>query len=85
MEIINNIDEDACPRYAARVIRNVKVGLSPAWLIARLESIGQKSINNIVDAANFVLMDTGHPMHTFELTKIDSKEINVQTLNYNWI
>ncbi len=75
---LNNIDEDACPRYAARVIRNVKVGPSPEWLRSRIASIGQKSINNIVDAANFVLMDTGHPMHTFDLAKISSKEINVR-------
>lgn len=75
---INIQDEDACPRYAIRIIKNVKVGPSPEWLRARLASIGQKSINNIVDAANFVLMDTGHPMHTFDLSKIKSKEINVR-------
>ncbi|MBC8311398.1 MAG: phenylalanine--tRNA ligase subunit beta [Candidatus Marinimicrobia bacterium] len=78
---LNNIDEDASPRYATRVIRNVKVRPSPEWLRARLASIGQKSINNIVDAANFVLMDTGHPMHTFDLDKISTKEINVRFAN----
>tara|TARA_B110000438_G_scaffold63889_1_gene64433 strand:+ start:1394 stop:3775 length:2382 start_codon:yes stop_codon:yes gene_type:complete len=75
---INILNEDACPRYAARIIKNIKVGPSPEWLRTRLASIGQKSINNIVDAANFVLMDTGHPMHTFDLSKIKSKEINVR-------
>ena len=83
-EVINdnidiNIDvPDACFRYAARVIKNVKVGPSPQWLIDKLESIGQRSINNIVDAANFVLMDTGHPMHTFDLDKLSAKKINVR-------
>ena len=76
--VINIHNNEACPRYAARIIKNVKVGPSPEWLRARLTSIGQKSINNIVDAANFVLMDTGHPMHTFDLSKIKSKEINVR-------
>jgi phenylalanyl-tRNA synthetase beta chain len=75
---VNIHDENACPRYAARIIKNVKVGPSPDWLKARLLSIGQKSINNIVDAANFVLMDTGHPMHTFDLAKIKSKSINIR-------
>ena len=75
---INILDEDACPRYSARIIKNVKVGPSPEWLRTRLASIGQKSINNIVDAANFVLMDIGHPMHTFDLAKIKSNEINVR-------
>jgi len=75
---INILDKDACPRYAARIIKNVKVGPSPKWLKSRLTTIGIKSINNIVDAANFVLMDTGHPMHTFDLSKINSNEINVR-------
>jgi phenylalanyl-tRNA synthetase beta chain len=71
-------DKDGCFRYAARVITGVKVGPSPAWLREKLESIGQKSINNVVDAANFVLMDTGHPLHTFDLDKLSAKQINVR-------
>ncbi len=78
-EVKINIDElDACPRYAARVIKGVKVGPSPKWLIERLDSIGLSTINNIVDAANYVLMDSGHPMHTFDLDKISDKIINVR-------
>ncbi len=74
-----NIDDlEACPRYAARVIKGVKVGPSPQWLLERLESIGLSSINNVVDAANYVLMDTGHPLHTFDLDKIDGNTINVR-------
>ena len=71
-------DSDACPRYAARVIKDVTVGSSPQWLIKRLESIGLSSINNIVDSANYVLMDLGHPMHTFDLNQISGNEINVR-------
>ncbi len=69
---------EGCFRYAARVITGVKVGPSPKWLRDRLESVGQKSINNVVDAANFVLMDMGHPMHTFDLDKLKSRHINVR-------
>ena len=69
---------DACHRYAARVIKDIKIGPSPNWLVERLKSIGLKSINNVVDAANYVLMDTGHPMHTFDLDKISGNTINVR-------
>ncbi|HIG51423.1 MAG TPA: phenylalanine--tRNA ligase subunit beta, partial [Candidatus Marinimicrobia bacterium] len=71
-------DSDACPRYAARVVTGVKVRPSPQWLVDRMTSIGQSSINNIVDAANYVLMDFGHPMHTFDLDNISGNEINVR-------
>ena len=74
-----NIDvPDACPRYAARVIKGVKVGPSPQWILERLQSIGLGSINNVVDAANYVLMDSGHPMHTFDLEEINENTINVR-------
>ena len=61
--------EDAalCPRYNARVISGVKVGPSPAWLRNRLEHVGIRSINNVVDVTNFVLMETGQPLHAFDL------------------
>ena len=71
-------DPDACPRYAARVVMGVKVEPSPQWLVDRLASIGQSSINNIVYAANYVLMDSGHPMHTFNLDTISGNEIIVR-------
>ncbi len=71
-------DDMDCPRYAARVIRGVKVGPSPSWLKNKIESIGQKSINNIVDAANYILFDLGHPMHTFDLDKIKNSKIIVK-------
>ena len=78
-----SIDNDKCKRYAACIIRNVTVKESPDWLKKSLKSIGQKSINNIVDAANFILMDLGHPMHTFDLDKIESNSINVRSAKNN--
>ena len=61
---------ELCPRYAARVIRGVKVGKSPAWLQQRLESVGVGFINNIVDVTNFVLMEYGQPLHAFDYHKL---------------
>jgi phenylalanyl-tRNA synthetase beta chain len=72
------LNEDACPRYATRIIKNVKVEPSPEWLSNRIQSIGLKSINNIVDLANYVMMDCGHPVHTFDLDKIIGNEIIVR-------
>jgi phenylalanyl-tRNA synthetase beta chain len=67
-----------CPRYAARVLRNVKVKESPIWLVTYLKNVGLRSINNIVDASNFVLMETGHPLHTFDYANIKGKKIVVR-------
>ncbi|MBC8326929.1 MAG: phenylalanine--tRNA ligase subunit beta [Verrucomicrobia subdivision 3 bacterium] len=69
-------DSDLCPRYNARVIRGVKIGPSPDWLRARLESIGIRPISNVVDVTNFVMMETGQPLHAFDLhllAKVDGK------------
>ena len=69
---------DLCPRYAARVIRGVKVGESPAWLQQRLESVGIGVINNIVDITNFVLMEYGQPLHAFDYHKLAENRIVVR-------
>ena len=62
---------EACPFYSARRIRGVKVGPSPAWLRAKLESIGIRSINNIVDVTNYVMLELGQPLHAFDLAKLN--------------
>ena len=64
------IESDKCRRYMGRIVRNIKVGPSPEWVVKHLESIGQRSVNNIVDAANIVMFDCGQPCHAFDLDKI---------------
>src|SRR3989344_658546 len=64
-------DQEKCPLYSARVILDVKVGSSPKWLKERLETLGQKSVNNVVDATNYVMLETGQPLHAFDLDKIE--------------
>ncbi|MDO3380010.1 phenylalanine--tRNA ligase subunit beta [Geoalkalibacter halelectricus] len=74
-----SIDEPGmCPRYAARLIRGVKIGPSPPWMVRRLESIGQRSINNVVDVTNFVLMELGHPLHAFDFSLLRGGRIVVR-------
>ncbi len=68
--IVHVEDSAACPRYVARYVAGVTVGDSPAWLKEKLEVLGQRSINNIVDAANYVMLDIGQPLHTFDADKI---------------
>ena len=65
------INTDKCRRYMGRIVRNVKVEPSPEWVVKHLESIGQRSINNIVDAANIVMYDCGQPIHAFDLDKMN--------------
>jgi phenylalanyl-tRNA synthetase beta chain len=72
------LNSPLCRRYIGRIVRNVKVGPSPKWLVEHLESIGQRSINNIVDITNFILFDTGQPIHAFDLDKLESKKIIVR-------
>ena len=61
-------DEELCDRYVARIVRNVKVGPSPDWMVKRLNSLGVRSHNNIVDITNYVMMLTGQPLHAFDLS-----------------
>jgi len=69
---------EACPRYAALLLRNVTVGPSPEWLVSRLRTIGLRSVNNVVDATNFVLHETGQPLHAFDFEKIQGQSIVVR-------
>ena len=66
-----------CRRYMARIIRNIKVGPSPEWVVKHLESIGQRSINNIVDATNLVMYNCGQPTHAFDLNKITDNKLAI--------
>jgi phenylalanyl-tRNA synthetase beta chain len=67
-----------CPRYVSRVIYGVKSGISPEWIIKRLESHGIRSTNNIVDITNYVLIESGHPLHAFDFDKLSEKRIVVK-------
>ncbi len=69
---------ELCGRYTARVLRGVKVGPSPDWLRQRLEALGQTSINNVVDATNYVMIELGHPMHAFDMDLLAEKRIVVR-------
>ena len=72
------LDADLCPRYAARVVRGVKVGPSPKWLTDRLESIGQRSVNNIADITNYVMFEMNQPTHAFDLNLLHGHRIIVR-------
>jgi phenylalanyl-tRNA synthetase beta chain len=71
-------DAEGCPRYVARVIRGVRVGESPEWLRRRLQAIGLRPINNVVDVTNFVLWEMGQPLHAFDLARVDGARIVVR-------
>lgn len=71
-------DPDLCPRYAARIVRGVKIGPSPAWLAKRLGEIGQRPINNVADITNYVLHELGQPLHAFDLAKLAGQRIIVR-------
>jgi phenylalanyl-tRNA synthetase beta chain len=71
-------DVDLCPRYAARLVRGVKIGPSPTWLEERLEAIGQRPINNVADITNYVLHETGQPLHAFDFQKLSGGRIVVR-------
>lgn len=72
------IKSPLCPRYCARVVKGVKVGPGPDWLAERLEACGIRPVNNIVDATNYSLLATGHPLHAFDMGKISGGRILVR-------
>ncbi|MBU0986900.1 MAG: phenylalanine--tRNA ligase subunit beta [Proteobacteria bacterium] len=72
------LDPDLCPRYAAKLVFEVTVGPSPFWLQDRLISVGLKPINNIVDVTNFVMMETGQPLHAFDFDRLAQNRIVVR-------
>jgi phenylalanyl-tRNA synthetase beta chain len=74
-DLVIEVKDKNCRRYMGCMVKNVKVGPSPKWLSDALVSIGQKSINNIVDATNYVMFDLGNPIHAFDLDKLASHKI----------
>lgn len=71
-------DTDLCPRYCARVVKNIKIGPSPKWMQRRLASVGIRPINNLVDITNYVMEEYGQPMHAYDLDTIAGHEIIVR-------
>jgi phenylalanyl-tRNA synthetase beta chain len=76
IEILN---PELCARYCGRVVRGVEVKPSPEWLRRRLEAVGQRSINNIADITNYVLMELGHPLHAFDLIRLKGHKVVVRS------
>ncbi|MDO5590112.1 MAG: phenylalanine--tRNA ligase subunit beta [Lachnospiraceae bacterium] len=71
-------NKDLCPRYCARVVKNIKIAPSPEWMQRRLASVGIRPINNLVDITNYVMEEYGQPMHAYDLDTIEGKEIVVK-------
>ncbi len=78
VKVVNNAPEK-CTRYTARYIEGVKIQESPTWLKERLEAVGLRPVNNVVDVTNFVMMELGHPLHAFDYDKLDQHTIVVRT------
>ena len=78
MATVEISDPIGCPRYIARVISDVTIGPSPAWLATALRSVGARSINNIVDITNFVMLEFGHPIHAFDYDRVADHKILVR-------
>ncbi|MBX3282341.1 MAG: phenylalanine--tRNA ligase subunit beta [Acidobacteria bacterium] len=77
-DIVRIDDPSKCYRFTARIIRGVKVGPSPKWLVDRLEALGERSINNVADVTNYVMLELGQPMHSFDLDKLAGGRIIVR-------
>src|SRR6056297_2853044 len=75
---VDNRFQEACPRYTARLIRNVRIGPSPDWVVARLEAVGIQAVNNVVDATNYVMLESGQPLHAFDLDKLQGQSLEIR-------
>lgn len=72
------LDPDLCPRYTARFVSGCRIAPSPQWLVNRLKAVGQRSINNVVDITNYVLMEYGHPLHAFDFRQLAGGKIIIR-------
>ncbi|MBW2560543.1 MAG: phenylalanine--tRNA ligase subunit beta, partial [Deltaproteobacteria bacterium] len=72
------LNSDLCPRYTARLIKDIEIRPSPAWMRMRLEAVGLRAINNVVDVTNFVMMELGQPLHAFNLRSLKEERIVVR-------
>ncbi|HEX7342969.1 MAG TPA: phenylalanine--tRNA ligase subunit beta [bacterium] len=75
---IEILEPKFCPRYSARIIRGAKIAPSPDWMRLRLQAVGLRSINNVVDVTNYVLLEMGHPMHAFDFNRLEGRRISVR-------
>ena len=75
---VSVLDEENCARYTARVINGIKIGPAPDWMVKRLESVGIRSVNNVVDATNYAMLETGQPPHAFDFDKLTGSRIVVR-------
>lgn len=80
---VDIIAPDLCYRYIARIVKNVKIEPSPEWMVKRLNACGMRSINNIVDITNYVMLEMGQPMHAFDINSIEGKHITVRRAKNN--
>jgi phenylalanyl-tRNA synthetase beta chain len=71
-------EPELCKRYTARVIEGVRVGPTPEWMVKRLEAVGMRSVNNVVDATNYAMMETGQPPHAFDYATLEGRKIIVR-------
>ncbi len=71
-------EPELCPRYTARMVRNVKIAPSPAWMRERIRNAGMRPINNVVDITNYVMLEYGQPMHAFDFSCVNNGEIHVR-------
>jgi len=77
LKLTNSVPE-VCPLFTARLLRGIKVGPSPEWLVEAIESLGQRSINNVVDITNFITLELGNPCHVFDYDKLAGQELQVR-------
>lgn len=77
-DIVRIEEPELCNRFTARIIRGVKIGPSPDWLVQRLEAVGERSVNNAADVTNYVMLELGQPMHAFDLDKLAENRIVIR-------